>query len=94
MVQSSPGPIADRTFDTAFKVAAVGGVVVAVLLYWSGALSLSDGSDLLYTFILFPVYLVAVAALLGVWLGYDTDASDLVRVRRDAEPTESRERQR
>ena len=92
MVQSSPGPIADRTFDTAFKIAAVGGVVVAALLYWSGALSVSDGAHVVHTLVLFPVYLVAVAALLGVWLGYDTDASDLVRVRREAEPTESHER--
>ncbi len=86
MADSPPGPIADRAFETGFKLATVGGVVGVVLLYWSGVLSLSDGTHFMYTLVMFPVYLVAAATLLGVWLGYDTDASNLERVRRDPDP--------
>lgn len=51
-----------------------------VLLYWVGPLSISQGSHLVYTILLYPVYLLTVAVILGVWLGYDTDERNLERV--------------
>jgi hypothetical protein len=39
-----------------------------------------NGVDILVTLVLFPVYLVFVAMVLGVWLGFATDESDLQRV--------------
>lgn len=73
---TSPGPIADRTFDWGFKIAAGGGLVGIGLLYWFGVLSLTV-TPVLFTLLLFPVYLVFVSIVLGVWLGYETDETDL-----------------
>lgn len=88
---SSPGPIADRTFDLGFKMAVAGGIFGVVVLYWSGVLSITTGSDVVFTLTLFPVYLLAVAVLLGMWLGYERDASNLKRVTKivDSETDES-----
>lgn len=73
----SPGPIADRTFETGFKLATAAGLAGVVMLYWFGALSLSNSLHLTFTLQLFPVYLLFVAVLLGVWLGYDEDVTNL-----------------
>lgn len=73
----SPGPLADRTFERGFGWAAVIGVVCVGLGFWLGVLSPFDGVHLTLVVTLFPVYLVFVSVLLGVWLGYDTDAADL-----------------
>lgn len=44
-------------------------------LYWIGVLTpLTFGYVLVA---LFPVYLIAVAIVLSLWLGYDKDATDL-----------------
>ena len=74
---TSPGPIADRVFESGFRLATIGGLAGVVCLHWIGALSLFDPVTLVLTLLLFPVYLVAVAILLGAWLGYDTDAAHL-----------------
>jgi hypothetical protein len=51
------------------------GVVGIGLLYWLESLEpVVIGYAL---FVLFPVYLVLVAAVLSVWLGYDQDATSL-----------------
>jgi hypothetical protein len=86
----SPGPIADRTFDSGFKIAALAGVACVGLLFSTGRLSF-DGADVLFTLILFPVYLLSAATLLGVWLGYETDESNLKRETGEVE-AESSER--
>ena len=89
--KKTPGPIADQTFDSGFKTAAIGGVAVLVALFLTGRLSLIDGAHLLYALVLFPVYLLIVATVLGVWLGYDTDATNLKPVTRTPD-TESDEK--
>jgi len=77
---TSPGPIADRTFDRGFKLAVLGGLAGIATLYWIGVLSPTSSFDVVVTLALFPVYLLCVAVVLGVWLGYDTNQSNLKRV--------------
>ena len=71
----SPGPVAAQAFSLGLKTGATVGLVVIGSLYWFGYI------DLLMTgyalVLLFPVYLVFVAAGLSVWLGYDKDATAL-----------------
>lgn len=88
---SKPGKIADRAFEDGFWVAAVAGAAAVVLLYASDVLSVTSGTHLFYTLLFYPVYLLAVSLVLGVWLGYETDATDLERVTEeiDEESTES-----
>ena len=81
----SPGPIAKRTFSRGLRAAVLGGVACVGLLYWSGVLSISSVVHAAATLALFPVYVLAVAVLLGVWLGYDTNRADLERVTVDPE---------
>ena len=76
----SPGPIAERTFERGFKIAILGGFAGVWLLYWTGVLSVTNGVHVSVTLMLFPVYLVFAATVLGVWLGFATDQRDLQRV--------------
>jgi len=75
-----PGPIADQTYDSAFKIAAIAGATGVVLLFWLGPLSVSIGSHVVFATLLYPVYLLTVSVVLGVWLGYTTDEQNLIRV--------------
>jgi len=77
---TTPGPIADRTFDRGFKLATLAGLAVIAALYVTGVLSHTSSFDVVVTLALYPVYLLCVAVVLGVWLGYDTDQSNLKRV--------------
>lgn len=88
---TSPGPIADRTFEKGFQIATLGGLAGLGILYWKGPLSIFSGIHVTITLSLFPVYLVFVAVLLGVWLGYDADETDLRPATEDfeSEPSES-----
>jgi hypothetical protein len=92
----APGPIAERAFDRGFKLAIAVGAVGVGLLYWLGVLSHSSGLHVTLTLVLFPVYLLSVATLLGVWLGYDTDERNLERIieERDEESEEPSGRRR
>jgi len=81
----SPGPIAERTFERGFKVAMLGGLAGVGLLYWTGVLSVTNGVHISVTLVLFPVYLVLVAMVLGVWLEFATDERDLQRVTEDVD---------
>lgn len=76
----SPGPIADSAFDSGFRIAVLFGVAGSGILFWFDVLSLTDGMHVATTLLLFPVYLLLVSVLLGVWLGYKTDESDLEQV--------------
>ena len=82
----SPGPIAERTFERGFKIAILGGLAGVGLLYWTGILSATNGVHISVTLVLFPVYLVFVAMVLGVWLGFATDERDLQRVTEEVDP--------
>ena len=82
----SPGPIAERTFESGFQIAILVGLAGVGLLYWTGVLSATNGVDILVTLVLFPVYLVFVAMVLGVWLGFATDEHDLQRVTEEVDP--------
>ena len=46
---------------------------------------MTNGVHVSVTFVLFPVYLVFAAMVLGVWLGFDTDERDLQRVTEDVD---------
>jgi len=85
----SPGPIAEQTFDIGFKVGVAGGVACVGLLYWAGVLSFTSAFHATVTLALFPVYLLSIAVLLGLWLGYDTDETNLEPVNVDDESDES-----
>ncbi|OYR43537.1 MULTISPECIES: hypothetical protein [unclassified Halorubrum] len=84
-----PGPIADRTFDVGLWVGAAGGVACVALLYWANVLSVTDPLHTTVTLVLFPVYVLSVAVFLGLWLGYDTDETNLTRVMVEDESDES-----
>lgn len=74
-VKRTPGPAARSAFRIGMVAAAVGGLSVLGALYLHGALTATTG---LYALLaLFPVYLVIVASVLSVWLGYGKDATDL-----------------
>ena len=77
----SPGPAAERAFRTGIVAAALVGLAAIGALYWTGTIALVLAGYALV--LLFPLYLVAAAAVLSVWLGYDTDATDLRPVYRN-----------
>jgi hypothetical protein len=75
-----PGPDARIAFRTGILVAAVVGLTLLAVGYRLGVLEPLMAA---YAAIaLFPVYLVLVASVLSVWLGYDKDATDLRPVSR------------
>lgn len=83
-LKRSPGPAARSAFRSGALVAALAGLVGIAYLYWADVLNpLSMGYALL---MLFPVYMVVVAVVLSVWLGYDKDATDLRPVHREKDP--------
>lgn len=70
-----PGPDAARAYRLGLIAGAVVGLFVAGALYWVGTLGpLALGYVVVA---LFPVYLIVVAVVLSVWLGYDKDATTL-----------------
>lgn len=82
-VKVEPGASARRAFRLGLVAATVLACAVLGLLYWLGVVSLVSAGSVLA--LLLPVYLVLVASVLGVWLGYDRDVSDLRPVRRERE---------
>ena len=73
-----PGPDAARAYRLGMVVGGVIGLAAIGVLYWAGILTpLALGYVVVA---LFPVYLVGVAVVLSVWLGYDKDATSLRRV--------------
>jgi len=81
----SPGPIADRVFDTGFRIAVILGAVGSAGLFWFGVLSVTNGVHVASVLLLYPVYLLFAAVALGIWLGYETDETDLERVTEPAD---------
>jgi len=76
----APGPAARGAFKFGMLAAAAVGLAMVGLLYWLSELTLPLVG---YTLVLlFPVYLVIVASVLSVWLGYNKDARDLRPVSR------------
>ena len=70
-----PGPDAARAYRFGMLTGGILGLVVVAALYWVGSLTpLTLGYVMVA---LFPVYLIAVAVVLSVWLGYDKDATSL-----------------
>ena len=70
-----PGPDAAGAYRLGMLAGAVLGLVTAGALYWTGVLTpLALGYVVVA---LFPVYLIVVAVVLSVWLGYDKDATSL-----------------
>lgn len=81
-IRLSPGPAAASAFQYGTGAGAVVGLVSIGLLYASGALTpVTLGYSLV---VLFPIYLVFVAAALSAWLGYDKDSTSLRPVYRKA----------
>jgi len=75
IASKTPGPDAAHAFQLGLRAAAIFGVALIGTLYWFGIIEpLLAGYALL---LLFPVYLVFVAAALSVWLGYSKDATAL-----------------
>jgi hypothetical protein len=71
----TPGPAARSAFRLGMLTAIVVGLATVGACYLWGVLTTTTA---LYTlFALFPVYLVLVASVLSVWLGYDKDVTDL-----------------
>lgn len=80
-IRKSPGPAADHAFRLGIAAAAIVGLVGIGLLYWSGSMDSFLTGYLVVS--LYPVYLVFVAVVLSVWLGYDKDATALRPVYRE-----------
>lgn len=71
----TPGPSARSAFRLGIVTASVAALAVVGALYWAGELSLPLAGFTLI--VLFPVYLVFVASVLSVWLGYNKGIADL-----------------
>jgi Na+/proline symporter len=70
-----PGPEAARAYRLGMITGAIVGLLTVGALYWAGVLTpLALGYVVVA---LFPVYLIVVAVILSVWLGYDKDATSL-----------------
>jgi hypothetical protein len=80
-VRVRPGPSAAAAFRTGIAAAALVGLAVVGLCYWLGVVDLVVAGYAVA--VLFPIYLVVVAAALSVWLGYDKDATALRPVYRE-----------
>lgn len=74
-VRVSPGPDADRAFRLGTISSAIALAATVGALYWAGVISLLAAACVLVA--VFPPYLVSVAVVLSVWLGYDKDATAL-----------------
>lgn len=80
-IRRRPGQAAAQAFRLGMWIGAVVGLAGLGLLYWAGALTpVVAGYSLV---LLFPVYLVLVAAVLSRWLGYQQDATSLRPVYRN-----------
>lgn len=75
ILPTSPGPAAAHAFRLGLRAGAIVGFSAIVALYYFGVIELLFAGYALL--VLFPVYLVFVAAVLSVWLGYDKDATAL-----------------
>jgi hypothetical protein len=67
--------MAADAFRLGMLTGAVVGLCVIGVAYWVGELTLLQTAAAVV--LCFPVYLVFVASLLSVWLGYDKDATAL-----------------
>ena len=81
----SPGPIADQLFTRGVQLATIGGVLGLLGLHWTEVFSLFEPVSIVLILLLFPVYLFLVTMLLSVWLGYDTDETNLRAVNAETE---------
>jgi hypothetical protein len=79
-LKRTPGPAAQSAFRFGLLAAAVAGLAGLGVLYWQGVLGPTTAAYVLLA--LYPIYLVLVASVLSVWLGYDKDATDLRPVTR------------
>jgi len=74
-VRPSPGPDAARAYRLGMIAGGIVGLVIVGALYLAGFLTpLSLGYVVVA---LFPIYLIVVAVVLSVWLGYDKDVTSL-----------------
>ena len=74
-LKRTPGPAARSAFRLGMLAAGVVGLAALGAGYLGGALTTTTALYVLVA--LFPIYLVLVASVLSVWLGYDKDATDL-----------------
>ena len=70
-----PGPDAARAYRLGMVAGGAVGLAAVGALFWTGALTLLTLGYVLVA--LFPVYLIVVAAVLSVWLGYTKDVTAL-----------------
>jgi hypothetical protein len=82
-IRVGPGPAAAHAFRLGMIAGGFLGLCAIGLAYWLGSLTPVVVGYVL--FMLFPVYLVLVAAVLSVWLGYDQDSTSLRPVYRQSE---------
>lgn len=76
----APGPAADSAFRLGVLASAILGLAVIWLLTWVGAARDIQLAYLLL--VVFPMYLLVVAAVLSAWLGFGKDATSLRPVHR------------
>jgi len=82
----TPGPDAHHAYRTGLITATIVAAVALAALYWTGIVSLGVAGFAVV--VGFPAYFVFVAVLLGVWLGFDKDATDLRPVYRDPDASD------
>jgi hypothetical protein len=71
-VRFKPGPASTRAFNLGSLAAALIACVAMGACLWAGVLTLPE--LVLLSLVVLPPYLLLVACVLGVWLGYSRDA--------------------
>jgi hypothetical protein len=81
MAPASPGPDAERAFDTGLAAVTVGGLAAIGICSWTGLFTPME--TVLAVALGMPTLVVVASCLLGVWVGYDE--ASLVRVAAERE---------
>lgn len=72
---TTPGPAADSAFRLGIVASVVLGLAAIGYLAWAGIAE--EYQVAFYLVVVFPVYLLVVASVLSVWLGFGKDSASL-----------------
>ena len=84
MAPASPGPDADRAFDTGLAAVTVGGLAGIGICARTGVFTPIEA--ILAVALGMPTLVVVASCLLGVWIGYDDAPLTRVTVEREERP--------
>jgi hypothetical protein len=78
-VRFKPGPLSAHAFNLGAIAAVILAAAVSGLYLWNGTLTLPE--LVVLNLVVLPPYLLLVASVLGVWLGFSSDARARARLR-------------